>query len=283
MKSAKKSPAPKIVVYTVIFDGYDAVFPIKCADEGFDHVLISDQDAPLGSGWRSLPAPPEIADYNPVQKNRWCKFFPHRVFPEHDLSIYVDGNIQLLNPLQQLVDGFTTRRAAMGLFKHPDRQSVAEELQACLALGKLSAEASKIVTNRLEQYETDEMDRRPLTENGVIFRSHHMPYLDETMTRWWAEFGRVQRDQIALPWVLQKSLLDVAVWDWSYRNPNPWFLGPVIPHLGNLPPGWSGRLKLFLKHQKLRYRNQRDARRTNWSDAGSQFIQFGTRGSMSSC
>lgn len=283
MKSATESPTPKVVVYTVIFDGYDAVFPVKRRDESFDHVLISDREAPQGSGWQSLTAPPEIADFNSAQKNRWCKFFPHRIFPDHDISVYIDGNIQLLKPLHELVSGFRMQGAGMGLFKHPVRQSVAEELQACLALGKLSAGAARIVTERLEQYESADLNRNPLTENGVIFRSHHAPHLDETMTQWWSEYNRVGRDQIALPWVLQQSLLDVAVWDWSYRNANPWFLGPVIPHLGNLPEGWAARVKLFLKHQKLRYRNRRESKGSDWSNAGSAFFQSETRTPGTGC
>lgn len=250
--------ANRLVVYTIVFNGYDAIFPVRNRSRGVDHILISDQDAPRGSGWTMRPPPPELETLSAAEKNRWCKFFPHRLFPDYDTSVYLDGNVQLLNPLNAFVDALQAQEAGIGLFKHPDRISLSEELDACVALGKLLPAVAEKVAVRIAQYEEKmELSEKPLTENGVIFRDHAAPHLDDAMEHWWHEYRLVHRDQIALPWVLGQSPLKAAFWKWSYRNPNPWFLGPVIPHLGNLPPGLSGRFRLFLKHQKLRYRNTR--------------------------
>jgi len=264
---------PRIVVYSAIFGGYDAVFPIKSKDANVDHVLISDGDVPRGSGWTLQRPPAEVATFDAGGKNRWCKFFPQRIFPDYDVSVYVDGNIQLLTPINPLLLAFQSKGVDLGLFKHPERQSITEELEACLAPGKLSAEAAQLVSERLVQYEASaDLVRRPLTENGVLFRRHASPALDDAMVLWWEEFQRVGRDQIALPWVLQQSPIEVAVWDWSYRNANSWFLGPIIPHLGNLPSGVRGRIKLFLKHQKVQRRNHRAAQDFDPQEAAGAFL-----------
>ncbi len=277
MKNQTAPSEPRIVIYSAIFGGYDAVFPIKRKDRNVDYVLISDSDLPRGSGWTAHPEPGEIGTFDTAEKNRWCKFFPHRMFPDHDLSIYIDGNIQLLNPVGELVTAFRTQGADIGLFRHPERTSLSEELDACLALGKLSVEAADLVSERMKDYETpDGPPRTPFTENGIIFRDHSAPHLDATMSLWWEEFHRVRRDQIALPWVLQQSRSKVAIWEWSYRNPNVWFLGPIIPHLGNLPPGLAGRIKLFLKHQKLRHRHSRAVREFDRQTAATDFFDGAT-------
>ena len=204
-----------------------------------------------------MPPPLAIETFDQAAKNRWCKFFPHRVFPDHDVSIYIDGNIKLMRPLDDLLAAFLSSDADIGLFKHPSRTSVAEELAACVEMGKLSADKARIVADRLRFYgATSNLSTVPFTENGIIFRRHAAPHQGEMMELWWKEYNWVFRDQIALPWVLQQTQIKVGVWNWSYRTPNLWFLGPVIPHLANLPAGAIGRLKLFLKVQKLQHRRR---------------------------
>ncbi|MBE9603364.1 DUF616 domain-containing protein [Acetobacteraceae bacterium H6797] len=190
--------------------------------------MISDTRKTASLGWNILPPSPEMAGLPPHLANRWCKFFGHRLFAEHDISIYIDGNIALIGSLGALIDEFLHSGAALGLFSHPHRRTAEEEAAACIAKGKFSDRDKALIEAQLLRYRKE--GALQLTENGIIFRRHAAPGLDEAMALWWKEFtAGVHRDQISLPWVRQVTGLDCFVWPWNYREAKEIFAGP-FPH-----------------------------------------------------
>lgn len=220
----------RILVYTCVFNGYDLVLPPVRADTSVDYVVIT-EDATLDvSGWRTHVVD-KAAFRTAKSPNRHYKMLAHHLLKGYAASVYVDGNIRVLGPLSPLVERFLQSGKALGVYRHPLRTSVAEEVATCESVGKLKG--SKSAHDEQAIYYADGFqDDVGLVETGVLLKNHSHSQLDSAMNLWWSLFERFDtRDQISLPYVLWKTGLPV---DWqaqSFRDPNPYF--GIYPHLGS--------------------------------------------------
>lgn len=219
----------KNLVYTCVFGGYDRVFPPLHGDPSLDHVLVTDDPKLRVKGWRTH-AVPASRFATPKAANLYYRALIHRELPGYDGALYVDGNIRLLGPSAAFIAPFMASGAALGLYPHPLRQTVASEAQACLQQGKL-ANPDALHAERAFQTSEGFPDDQGLMESGILLKNHKAPGLDAAMALWWEQFERFgTRDQISLPYVLWKSEVSVQWHDHSFRDPNPYF--GLYPHRG---------------------------------------------------
>jgi hypothetical protein len=224
---------PRVVVYTCTFPDYDQVFDPHVVDYGFDYIIFSNENFFSGTVWQWRNIPDAINGQSKFFINRFCKIFSHLVLPEYQYSIYIDGNIRIIDSILPLFNDFVKSNADIALFKHWCHQSISQELDACFEAGKIDGNAHAVGLMQINRYHAEGLPaQHTLTENGIIFRRHGSPVLDVAMETWWEELRRnVHRDQISLPFVLNKSHLSVKYWDWNYRDANPFFM--VCWHLNN--------------------------------------------------
>lgn len=217
----------RILVYTAVFGGYDRVFPPLRPEPGVDYVVITDDPHLRVRGWRTVVADVSALGSRP---NRHYKMLGHRLLSGYDVSIWVDGNIRPLGDLVRFARAFQDSGAALGVYRHPLRSTVAAEVEACLQAGKVKDESA--VRAEWRAYVEDGFpDADGLIETGVLLKNHHHPDLNEAMELWWALFHRHEsRDQISLPYVLWKTRLPCMHQVGSFRSPNRHF--GIYPHAG---------------------------------------------------
>ena len=222
----------KVVVYTCTFLDYDNVYTPVVMTPGVDYVLYADRAPRFVKGWQWRPLPPEVAGFSQSMANRYCKFFPDRLFPDADVTLYADGKTLMKGDLRPLIDEFLASGAEIGLFKHQQRDSLDEEVAFCKQVGKIKPQDFDAADAQLADYYAEGLPRdHVLTQNGVILRRHDGPGLRPAMQLWWDEMQtRTQRDQISGPYVLWKTGLPVTVWPWNYARHNRYFLR--YPHRG---------------------------------------------------
>ncbi len=215
----------KTVLYACTHLDYDQIFSPLAATPGVEFVLFADRKPRFVRGWRWRPLPPQTTGMSQAMVNRFCKFFPHRLFPEADCTIYVDANTLILANLQPLIDEFLASGAAIGLFPHKQRSDIFEELDYGLKVGKIPPSDAAKGQAQLRRYLAEGLPRdHVLTENAIIFRRQGDPALEAAMDLWWSEMeAHTRRDQLSLPYVLHKTNLSRKVWDWNYKQPNPYF------------------------------------------------------------
>lgn len=215
----------KTVVYACANLAYDQIYSPVVATPGVEYVLFSDRRPRFVSGWQWRPLPAEAASLGPALANRFCKFFPQRLFPEAGISIYLDANLLILGDLQPLIDDFLASGAAIGLFPHAERSDIVSEFAFCKQVGKIGPADSARGEAQLAAYAAEGLPPdHGLTENAIILRRHDAPGLDGAMDLWWQQLATyTKRDQLSLPYVLWKSGLRAKVWDWSYWSENPYF------------------------------------------------------------
>lgn len=216
------------LVYTAVFGGYDRVFPPMVAEPGIDHVLITDDPAMNVGGWRTIVIDPAVYG-SPKAANLHYKALMHRELTGYDASLYVDGNIRLKGRTSELFDRFEATGAALGVFPHPKRDNVADEVEACIAAGK--GEAAPLRAE-YDAYRAEGFaDDQGLIEATIILKNHRAPDLDPAMALWRDLFSKHRtRDQLSLPVVKARTGVSCVYHEFSFRQPNPWF--GLYPHRG---------------------------------------------------
>lgn len=196
----------KIAIYTSVFGGYDNLLEPLFVPDNCDFFVITDIEIDKNSKWKKLDILPEMKGMNNVEKNRYVKINPHKVFKDYDYSIYIDGNIQVVSDLTEYVNRLNDIGIATHL--HHQRTCVYDELIAIEKSKKDTIENIKkhkallIKTNMPKNY--------GLLQCNVIVREHHNPKCIHIMEEWWNEFlNYSKRDQISLPHVLYSNNISV--------------------------------------------------------------------------
>lgn len=213
----------RLLVYTCVFSGYDRVFPPVVIEPEVDYVLLTDDPDVSVAGWTT-----QVVDPSGPRGNRRYKMIGHRLLGEHDVSIYVDGNIRVIGGMRDFAERFLATGAAIGSYRHPLRASVREEVQACMKAGKIAAGEHMLV--ELDAYLAEGFpDDQGLIETGVFLKNHAHPGLEPAMDFWWQLFEHYRtRDQLGLPFVMWKLGTPACIFQESFRKPNPHF--GLYPH-----------------------------------------------------
>jgi len=204
---------------------YDQIFTPVTMTPGVDFILFADRRPRFVRGWQWRPLPAETAGLSPTMVNRFAKFFPHVIFPEAEVSIYVDANTLMLSDLTPLIEEFRVSGADIGLFPHKQRSDIFAEFELGRTGGKIPAQDTEKGLAQLAHYRAEGLpDDHLFTENAIIFRRHGNPALAAAMDLWWEQMATyTKRDQLSLPYVLYKSDLRIKLWDWNYKFDNPYF------------------------------------------------------------
>lgn len=198
---ASSTAGRRLVVYTALFGDYDDLFlPTPEQAKSCDFVVFTDQpDVP--PPWRRAAVC--YAAANLFKQNRFYKLLPHRLFPDYEWSLYLDGNIDLRMDPVEFLDRYCRPGVDFLLFRHPRRASILEELAACIEMRKDDAEL--MVRQVAEYFEDGFQHAFALTENNVLLRRHNDPALMLLSEAWWREIkSKSQRDQLSLSYVIEK-------------------------------------------------------------------------------
>ncbi|ERI04560.1 glycosyltransferase domain-containing protein [Atopobium sp. oral taxon 810] len=205
------SRAKKVVVYSCITGGYDVPLEPLMDVPQLDYVMfLSGSEVPHSTKWDIRPIPSEIQRLaNNSLINRYIKFHPHELFGDsYDASIYIDGNIQVISDLSYYAD-MIHPQAGIALHYHRTRNSIADEMIACNALGKGSLPKMQAQVNnyKAQGFPLD----YGLLECNIIAVDLHSTLSKKLIAEWWDEHCRFDsgRDQLALPYVLWKNNIPI--------------------------------------------------------------------------
>jgi hypothetical protein len=232
----KLMPNKNLVVYTCITGGYDSLMPPRKIEPEVDYVCFTDQTSIISApGWEIRPIPPELGGY--ALANRFAKMHPHILFPEYKLSIYVDGNIEIVGSLHALAE-LTLANNNIALYEHPFRNCIYLEADVCTAIGY---DWYWRIRNQMSVYKRNGFPACfGLYECSVIMRRHSDNGVIELMEDWWNAYQNgIKRDQVSLPYLA-------------------WRQGVRIQNMGKSDPRFGGE-NFSLSHghrQSPRLRNR---------------------------
>lgn len=199
----------KVVLYTAVAGGVDGLIQHQYRSPRFDYVCFSDHPIDKPGIWEVRLMQESLSD--DVRKAKYYKLFPNVLFPEYLYSIWVDGNIDILdNSLEKRVFELIDNDVLIAANIHPQRSCAYEEANACINMGKDNPEVI------LRQ--TDFMKANGFPRNAglyalmIICRKNHSREVIQLMNEWWQMIeGFSRRDQISFMYVLYKSNMECTV------------------------------------------------------------------------
>ncbi len=195
----------RIAVYTSVFGNYDQIAQPLFQSPLCDYYAITDQELPPDGIWKkydtsSIPGFDEMDAYH---KSKYCKMFPHILFPDHAYSVWMDGNVLSVADPVPLVDRMDDRHF-MATFHNPLHDCIYTEARYIIVQGfaKVQELERQIACYRQEGFPA----QFGMREFSVIVRRHHDPVCVDLMEQWWTQVNTyTMRDQISFPYLLWKN------------------------------------------------------------------------------
>lgn len=216
----------KIVVYTAIADAYDLLKePPAGLQNGVDWVAFCER-APSKTSWQIRKICTEFAD--PCRNAKKHKILAHTFFPEAAYSLWIDGSVKLGAgfSIHQLIDEHLREHDLM-VFKHPERQCIYEEAEACI---RMKRDDPEIIRKQMAAYRQDNYpSSHGLVESGILLR-RHTEQIRQFNEAWYQEIkNNSRRDQLSFNYMAHKTGLNFGCLPESLRSgTGRWF--QVMPH-----------------------------------------------------
>ena len=186
-----------MVIYTAIYGEHDVLHE-PTHDFPLDIELVCFTDQPLESERWEIRR--DVSWHESAAAAKWFKMRPHVLFPDDDLTLYLDGNMQPRAACVELPDLY--HDAELVTYQHPERPGWHLEAVACIQRGKVEP---KSMMRQMDRYAAAKLDPcGGLYNGGFLLRrnTHAMTVFNEL---WWGECSRyTMRDQVSLPYVLRK-------------------------------------------------------------------------------
>ncbi len=197
----------RVAVYTAVFGDYDVLNLTRCSSVNADYYIVSDKCPDDLNGYKWMNAknyiPVEIT--SPIKRNRYVKMHPHKLFPEYQYSVYIDGNIEICGDITECI---RDNEVGIAAYIHPRRDCIFYEATTIVNYKRVD------VTDAYEQIFRYLMEGMPLHyglfEMGVLGRAHQRRVCKKLMEEWWQEFNKgALRDQLSFMYVLWKNELGI--------------------------------------------------------------------------
>lgn len=198
-----------IVVYSCVTGNYDNVdktllgkAPEIDCDATF--VLFSDavSEPQLQHNWQILPLHFKHS-FCRRRTARWHKVNSHVLFPYADITVWVDGS-QSFKPVLLFADLIRPHlQHSVATFKHPIRNCVYQELNACI---KYRKDNELLMRKQIESYRADGYPpHNGMVETACVIR-RNTPEIVAFNKAWWAEIDKHSfRDQLSFNYVAHKT------------------------------------------------------------------------------
>lgn len=210
----------RICVYTCITGDYDNLHEIV-KEEGIEYLCFTNNPKIKSSYWKIVYIEDEDNLGN-MLLSRKIKILGHPYLEQYDISIWVDGALEVKGGIRQFVKEWCNLyEYPMACFRHRLRDCVYEEASACITHRKANKE------DVIEYIDFLEQEGFPheygLAECTVLIRRENDSEVKRAMELWFELLCKyVKRDQLSFPYSIWKTELNVQ---WIGLNvfDNPWF------------------------------------------------------------
>lgn len=208
----------KIAVITAIFGYMEQPKPFCPQSVECDRIVITEQNSPF-----PLPNLP------PRLQAKYFKLQPHRVWPEYDVFVWIDGNIEVIHP--DFVKVMTENLSGIRIQRHHERQTIGEEIAHILASDNLYV-TTRYGNQPLKQ-EYEYYLREGMPEDAPLYSCNLFAFdfvnsywfMDnwQALTWHWSWF-----DQSAFSFLAWRNKFDIEPIDLGQMFDNPYFI--LHPH-----------------------------------------------------
>ncbi|MEN9898337.1 MAG: hypothetical protein RLZZ66_1986 [Pseudomonadota bacterium] len=191
----------KIAVYTCITGGYDKLALPLLVDSRIDYFCFTDNDAYYFDDFWSVKLL-NLPDLDNKDVNRYVKMHPHIFLSDYDITVYIDGNIEIVGELYELLSKVDKLDDVFFAYRHSERNCIYSEGAAC---SYYSHDWIWNIAKKMRDYsESHYPMNNGLVSANVLIRKKNLQ-MSTLMDAWWLAYQNgVKRDQLSLPYVSWK-------------------------------------------------------------------------------
>ena len=209
----------KICVYTCITGAYDDLKEIKNIEPNVYYYCFTNNKNIKSSTWNVV----YIKDNNlsDVVLARKIKILGHKLINDYDIQVWMDAAVEFKKNIRSFVDYYLTDKDVFVGFKHEYRNSIKEEMNACLRFRKENIENVK----KLQEFYNKEKYnyQNGLIESTVIIKRNKNDLVMKTMKIWFNIVKKYsKRDQLSFNYAIFKTGMPVK-WINEKVFKNSWF------------------------------------------------------------
>jgi len=229
------------VIYTAIIGGYDKLLEPDYKPTGWDFVCFTDRDL-KSDNWEIRKTLPLYEDNTRTARKH--KLLPHRLFPNYEYSLWIDGNIKVRSDVNELLKYLDDcNYATYDHLQNPldSRDCIYQEAQVILDAGDMwtrrTPERGKkcykdnpiLIKNQIDRYKKEGY---PLNNGLVVqmqvLRRHNKEDVIKTMEDHWIELKRnSKREQLSFNYIAWNNKLKFNYISGDSRD-NKYFLNTGV-------------------------------------------------------
>ena len=199
----------KICCYTCITGNYDRLKDPEVVPENIDFICFTDNRMLRSKVWQIRPIPEDLQYLSDVKTQRTIKLCPHRYLSDYDLSIWVDGNIEIIGDLNEFLGQYDLNSAELFTRIHPSRKCVYEEAKKILAIGKDLPENILYIVDRYRNEGFPE--NIGMAETCILVRRHNERTCRLFSNAWVTELLlNSHRDQMSFNYIAWKMRFQIG-------------------------------------------------------------------------
>ena len=196
----------RIAIYTCITGGYDKTYlPPKVVEKNCDYFCITDSELNKEKNVTYIKVgdvvPDDITD--PKAQNRYCKMNGYRIFPEYDYSIYIDGNIQVVGRISELI--YRVGKSGIGMYYRKGALGIYDELMHLIAINRVDKNEALLFAQNAAEVGVP-VDTG-LALGGIVVCKRDSEIGTDFLKSWQSKFfsGSLKRDMLYVPMVVEDT------------------------------------------------------------------------------
>lgn len=195
----------KLVIYTAVTGHYDDLSDVS-PEDNVDYICFTDSQfqGRIPLPWKQIVLPE--SKLNNKNLARYCKLNPHKLLPQYNKSLWIDGNIAIINNVRDYAEQILSI-CDVASYDHWWRDKTEQELFECARNG---FDPAWKLHKQLLRYKKEKYVSENFYENNVIFRNHMKENVIAMHDFWWSEYllgGK--RDQYSYTYSAFKNSINI--------------------------------------------------------------------------
>lgn len=210
----------KTVLYSALFGSYHSGF-LPLPDIGIDAYAFTDKAENAAAGWKTVVMPFPDKDVHPRMQAKWFKLFPHELFPEYDVSIWIDAGWRTVNRNVASEMCPYVENQPLCFFPHRRNKTLLDELYETMALKKYAG--LPCPSQVAEYYANGYDDQIGIVECTSLLRRHNEQEVKDFDECWWKQCRLwTYADQLSAPYLLWRQEIPFNLYPFNLDQQS-WF------------------------------------------------------------
>ena len=225
-----EAPKNKTVVFTCITGNYDQLLKLDYINPSYDYICYTDNMSMQSNGWLLRKIPENLKNLSNSKINRYIKWHPHEFFPDYDLSIYIDGCINILSDFTEIIERYPSDFDIL-VPKHSLTTCIYQEARNVLRCKK---DVKENFEKQLQMMRDEGFPANyGMTQNNILIRHHNNKnMIDVENIMWNVIKNGSHRDQLVYKYavwknrnlkeyILDKNTCNSKYFSWKATHPKP--------------------------------------------------------------